>query len=70
MTNSEFKAARLYLGLTQTQLAVELGLAETHKHISAIENGAKLQRQTALAVEHLMTLKRASMHPSNKEFRK
>ena len=68
MTPKEFKAARIELGLTQTDLAVKLGWSATHKHVSSIENSGVVQVQTALAIECLLRRSRdirASMHPSS-----
>jgi transcriptional regulator with XRE-family HTH domain len=55
MTASEFKAARVALGLSQSQLAKRLGWAGAG-HVSKVENGrAPVSEPTAL---HMQTLLR------------
>jgi len=57
MSQAEFFVlARKNLGLTQQQLADELGL--TSRQVSSIENGADARKQTLLAVECLLRRKR------------
>ena len=54
MNNSDFKKARHQLGLTQLQLAEKLGL--TNRQIIRLEQDHPIQKQTALAVNQLVTL--------------
>jgi DNA-binding XRE family transcriptional regulator len=54
MNNSDFKKARQQLGLTQLQLAEKLGL--TNRQIIRLEQDHPIQKQTALAVNQLVTL--------------
>ena len=54
MTNSDFKKARQQLGLTQLQLAEKLGL--TNRQIIRLEQDPPIQKQTALAINQLVTL--------------
>ena len=54
MTNSDFKKARQELGLTQLQLAEKLGL--TNRQIIRLEQDHPIQKQTALAINQLVTL--------------
>tara|TARA_R110001606_G_scaffold383789_1_gene546216 strand:- start:168 stop:335 length:168 start_codon:yes stop_codon:yes gene_type:complete len=54
MTNADFKKARQQLGLTQLQFAKKLGL--TNRQIIRLEQDHPIQKQTALAVEYLLTL--------------
>ena len=54
MTNSDFKKARQQLGLTQLQLAKKLGL--TNRQIIRLEQDHPIQKQTALAMNQLVTL--------------
>jgi transcriptional regulator with XRE-family HTH domain len=54
MTNADFKKARQQLGLTQLQLAKKLGL--TNRQIIRLEQDHPIQKQTALAMNQLVTL--------------
>ena len=54
MDNSDFKKARQQLGLTQLQLAEKLGL--TNRQIIRLEQDHPIQKQTALAMNQLVTL--------------
>ena len=54
MNNSDFKKARQQLGLTQLQLAEKLGL--TNRQIIRLEQDHPIQKQTALAMNQLVTL--------------
>ena len=54
MNNSDFKKARQQLGLTQLQLAKKLGL--TNRQIIRLEQDHPIQKQTALAINQLVTL--------------
>ena len=54
MDNSDFKKARQQLGLTQLQLAKKLGL--TNRQIIRLEQDHPIQKQTALAMNQLVTL--------------
>ena len=54
MTNSDFKKVRCQLGLTQLQLAEKLGL--TNRQIIRLEQDHPIQKQTALAINQLVTL--------------
>ena len=54
MTNSDFKKARQQLCLTQLQLAKKLGL--TNRQIIRLEQDHPIQKQTALAMNQLVTL--------------
>jgi len=54
MNNSDFKKARQQLGLTQLQLAEKLGL--TNRQIIRLEQDHPIQKQTALAINQLVTL--------------
>ena len=54
MNNSDFKKARQQLGLTQLQLAKKLGL--TNRQIIRLEQDHPIQKQTALAMNQLVTL--------------
>ena len=54
MTNSDFKKVRHQLGLTQLQLAEKLGL--TNRQIIRLEQNHPIQKQTALAMNQLVTL--------------
>lgn len=57
MTELTIKKARLAMGLTQAQLAKELGF-KSYQQITNIETGARpAQAQTVLAVECLMRRK-------------
>ena len=54
MTNADFKKARQHLGLTQLELAEKLGL--TNRQIIRLEQDHPIQKQTALAMNQLVTL--------------
>jgi transcriptional regulator with XRE-family HTH domain len=54
MDNSDFKKARQQLGLTQLQLAEKLGL--TNRQIIRLEQDHPIQKQTALAINHLLLI--------------
>ena len=54
MDNSDFKKVRHQLGLTQLQLAEKLGL--TNRQIIRLEQDHPIQKQTALAMNQLVTL--------------
>jgi predicted transcriptional regulator len=54
MTNSDFKKARQQLGLTQSDLGKQLGL--TDRQIRRLEKYQPIQKQTALAMNQLVTL--------------
>ena len=54
MNNSDFKKVRHQLGLTQLQLAEKLGL--TNRQIIRLEQDHPIQKQTALAMNQLVTL--------------
>ena len=54
MTNSDFKKARQQLGLTQSDLGKQLGL--TDRQIRRLEKDHPIQKQTALAMNQLVTL--------------
>tara|TARA_R110000764_G_C10817669_1_gene361179 strand:- start:1 stop:180 length:180 start_codon:yes stop_codon:yes gene_type:complete len=54
MTNADFKKARQQLGFTQSQLAKKLGL--TNRQIIRLEQDHPIQKQTALAINQLVTL--------------
>ena len=54
MTNADFKKARQQLGFTQSQLAKKLGL--TNRQIIRLEQDHPIQKQTALAMNQLVTL--------------
>tara|TARA_R110002012_G_C11358308_1_gene580524 strand:+ start:252 stop:431 length:180 start_codon:yes stop_codon:yes gene_type:complete len=54
MTNSDFKKARQQLGLTQSDLGKQLGL--TDRQIRRLEKDQPIKKQTALAMNQLVTL--------------
>ena len=54
MNNSDFKKARQQLGLTQSDLGKQLGL--TDRQIRRLEKDHPIQKQTALAMNQLVTL--------------
>ena len=54
MTNADFKKARQQLGLTQSDLGKQLGL--TDRQIRRLEKYQPIQKQTALAMNQVVTL--------------
>tara|TARA_B110000090_G_scaffold155242_1_gene170560 strand:- start:193 stop:372 length:180 start_codon:yes stop_codon:yes gene_type:complete len=54
MDNSDFKKARQQLGLTQSDLGKQLGL--TDRQIRRLEKDHPIQKQTALAMNQLVSL--------------
>ena len=58
MTSAEYKALREKLGLTQDELASRLGV--TRKTVNLREKGAKITRESQLAIERLDMLHSAA----------